>query len=50
MISIGVFLGATIPFHPLASYPGTNSPTVGTSGSASERTVVVTANGRTLPI
>src|SRR5256885_914045 len=25
-ISLGVFFGAQTPFHPLASYPGTNSP------------------------
>src|SRR5262249_33088525 len=36
-ISAGVALGAPRPDQLLASYPGTNSPTVGTSGSASER-------------
>src|ERR1700722_9727090 len=36
MISAGVSLGATIPCQPLASYPGTKSPTVGMSGSAPE--------------
>ena len=33
----------------LASKPGRNSPTVGMSGSASERAAVVTANARNLP-
>src|ERR1700736_4068484 len=44
-ISAGVFLGAPAPNHTLASYPGTKSPTVGTSGNASERVDVVTARG-----
>jgi hypothetical protein len=30
--ALGVSRGAPTPDHPLASYPGTNSPTVGTSG------------------
>src|SRR5712671_7434651 len=47
-ISAGVFLGAPMPCHVLASKPGTDSPTVGTSGSVSERRAVVTANARTL--
>ena len=38
-----------MPCHVLASKPGTESPTVGTSGSASERVAVVTASARTLP-
>src|SRR6476660_5372012 len=32
IISMGVFLGATMPSQPLASYPGIVSPIVGTSG------------------
>src|SRR6516165_1377429 len=48
-ISTGVSLGAPTPFHVVASYPSTKSPTVGTSGSASERIAVVTANARSLP-
>src|SRR5438876_662180 len=35
--------------QPLASYPGTKSPTVGTSGNNFKRVAVVTANGRSLP-
>src|SRR6516164_5931532 len=31
--SVGVFLGAPTPNQTLSSYPGTNSPTVGMSGS-----------------
>src|ERR1043166_7788554 len=42
MISAGVFLGAPMPSHTLASKPDRKSPTVGTSGSASERVAVVT--------
>src|SRR5215468_1463034 len=34
MTSAGVFLGAAMPHQPLASEPGTNSPTVGRSGSS----------------
>src|SRR3954468_22090979 len=49
MISTGVFLGAPTPCHPLVSYPGTKSPTVGRSGSNSERLALVTASGRSLP-
>src|SRR5207253_4692223 len=49
MISAGVFLGATTPYQLLASYPGTKSDMVGTSGNASERVAVVTANERSLP-
>ena len=48
-ISAGVFLGAPMPCQVLASKPGTNSPTAGTSGSASERCAEVTASARTLP-
>jgi hypothetical protein len=43
------FMGSPIPNHELASYPGTNSPTVGKAGSASARVVVVTASARNLP-
>src|SRR5262245_64543726 len=49
MISAGVPFGAPTPNQKLASYPGTNSPTVGTSGNASERVALVIASGRTLP-
>src|SRR5713101_9190935 len=48
-ISDGAFVGALRPTHWLASKPGTKSPTVGISGSASERVAVVTANARSLP-
>src|ERR1700733_4174261 len=48
-ISPGVLVGAPTPCHVLASKPGTDSPTVGTSGSAAERCAVVTASGRTWP-
>src|SRR5205807_8983436 len=46
IISTDVRLGAATPNHELASKPGTNSATVGMSGSASERLIVHTANGR----
>src|SRR3954468_24596631 len=49
MISGDVFLGAAMPCQPLASYPGTNSPTVGISGNRSRRVAEVTANGRNWP-
>src|SRR5256885_16305372 len=49
MISFGVLAGAPAPCQPLASYPGINSATAGTSGSASERVEVVTATARSLP-
>src|SRR5262245_21099076 len=49
MISVGVLLGATRPCQPLTSKPGTKSATVGTSGSASSRDMVVTASARNLP-
>src|SRR5262245_60063274 len=49
-ISVGVVLGAPRPNQTLASYPGRNSPTVGTSGSTGERVAGVTANGRSLPV
>src|SRR5262249_2902362 len=48
-ISAGVAFGAPTPNQALASKPGTNSSTVGTSGSASERVAVVTASARSLP-
>jgi acyl-CoA synthetase (AMP-forming)/AMP-acid ligase II len=37
-------LGPLVDELALASYPVTNSPTAGTSGSASERVIVVTAS------
>src|SRR5262245_56712554 len=48
-ISIGVPFGAAMPHQLLASYPDTNSLTVGTPGNASERFAVVTAIARSLP-
>src|SRR5262245_21040172 len=45
----GVPLGATIPYQTTASYPGTVSPMVGTSGSASARLPAVTPSARNLP-
>ncbi len=48
-MSAGVPFGAPTPYHWLASKPGRKSPTVGTSGNASERVAVVTASGRSLP-
>src|SRR5262249_40405626 len=48
-IPAAVSLAAPIPYQPLASYPGTNSPTVGISGNTSNRVAVVTARGRSLP-
>src|SRR6516164_9779815 len=48
-ICVGVALGTTIPYQPLASKPGRNSPTVGTSGRASWRVALVTASARSLP-
>src|SRR6516165_10866757 len=49
MISAGVFLGAPTPCHALASYPGKESPTVGTFDNASKRVADVTAIDRSLP-
>ena len=49
MIAAGVSLGAPSPYQPIASYPGTNSPTVGISGRASERVAPVTARARRVP-
>jgi len=48
-ISPGVPLGAATPYQALASKPGRKSATVGTSGSADERSAVATAKARTLP-
>src|SRR5437763_491458 len=42
-------LGATIPYQITASYPGTVSPMVGTSGSASARLPAVTPSARNVP-
>src|SRR5262249_16402289 len=44
-ISAGVFLGAPTPDQALASYPGTNSPTVGMSGNVAGGVGVVTGRG-----
>src|SRR5262245_18272712 len=49
MISLGVPFGTLMPKNALASYPGTLSATVGTSGKAGERCAVVTPSGRSLP-
>src|SRR6516162_113143 len=49
-IAGGVFLGAPTPSQSPASKPGTNSLTVGTSGSAGERAAVVTASARSFPL
>src|SRR6516165_1019795 len=49
MIPGGVSLGAPSPYQPIASYPGTNSLTVGTLGRASERVALVTARARRVP-
>src|SRR5262249_28736699 len=49
IISAGVFLGAPRPIQPLASYPGKNSATEGTSGSASTRVAFPTPSARSLP-
>ena len=49
MTAAGVFFGLPKPNWPLASKPGTESPTVGMSGSAPYRVAVVTASGRSLP-
>src|SRR5262249_55961835 len=43
MIAAGVSLGAPSPYQPIASYPCTDSPTVGMFGRASERVAPVTA-------
>src|SRR5262249_45760526 len=48
-ISAGVSFGTPTPCHELASSTGTKSPTVGRSGSASERFAVFTASARSLP-
>src|SRR5262245_41623973 len=48
-ISTGVFLGATMPDHPLASKPATVSPLVGTSGSIARRAQLATPSARRLP-
>src|SRR4029077_4774374 len=50
MISVGVFLGAPIPYQPLASSPEINSAMGGMSGSAAERVAEVTARARNLPV
>src|SRR5262245_55590084 len=49
MISLGVFRGTPRPVKVVTSKPGTNSPTVGTSGSNGARVVAVTASARNLP-
>ena len=49
-ISAGVPFGTPMPVTALASKPGTVSAMVGTSGSAADRSVVVTASARSLPL
>src|SRR5712671_5930615 len=49
-ISAGVFAGAPRPYHWVVSYPGTKSPTVGSSGKSSAREADVTASARSLPV
>src|SRR5262245_59451792 len=49
-IAAGVCLGAPTPSQSPASKPGTNSLTVGTSGSACERVAAVTASARSFPV
>src|SRR6516165_9325972 len=48
--STGVFLGAPIPTHALASKPGWNSASVGISGKACQRVALMTARARSLPV
>jgi hypothetical protein len=48
-ISADVPLGAPMPYHWLASYPGTNSSTAGMPGKAPDRSLVVTASARSVP-
>src|ERR1700730_13669346 len=48
-ISLGAFFGTPTPAQNTDSAPGTKSPMVGMSGSASERVAAVTARGRSLP-
>src|SRR5712672_3346792 len=49
IISLGVFRGTARPAKVLTSKPGTNSATVGTSGSNGARVLAVTASARNLP-
>src|SRR5262249_48610277 len=49
IISLGVPVGAQIPYQPLAAYPGTNSAIAGISGAASNRVGVVTPIAFSLP-
>src|SRR6266436_8224156 len=49
MISLGVPVGAQIPYQPLAAYPGTNCAIAGICGAASERVGVVTPIAMSLP-
>jgi hypothetical protein len=48
MIAAGVFFGAPMPYHGLASKPGKVPARTGTSASAFDRVVVVTAKARSL--
>src|SRR5262245_35175723 len=48
-ISTGVFLGATMPDHPLASKHATVSQIVGTSGSIDRRADLANTSARNLP-
>src|SRR5262245_13486480 len=49
MFSDGVSFGAQNPNQTPISNPGRNSPTVGTSGNAGDRVVLVIASARNLP-
>src|SRR5262249_61758349 len=48
-ISTGVFFGAAKPYQPLASYPGTKSPSGGVSGNTFNTVAGVTAKRPKLP-
>src|SRR5262249_27862342 len=50
MISAGVPFGAPTPAHVLASYPGSVSAMVGTSGSMSNRLLPATPSARSAPV
>ena len=47
--AVGVPIGTPSPIMPLTSYPGTVSPTVGTSGIRGERCALSTASARSEP-
>jgi hypothetical protein len=47
--AVGVPAGTAMPVQPLTSYPVSVSPTVGTSGTAADRTGPVSASARSAP-